>query len=194
MKRRLELVYPVRPASVTQRFGEDLTCVDTQTRTVCITKAAGVACPEGYESLYAATGRKGHDGVDFLAEEGQPVFAAAAGRVVELSDERDRGLGIGILSLHRTRFDDSPQGKAGAYRAKVRYWHLSRYALALGDRVQAGDLIGWAGSTGLSSGPHLHFEVKPQHRTVLGSFVNAFPGNGYQGAVDPASYFINLEA
>lgn len=191
MARRLELQEPVTPFHITQRFAEDLTCVDSETRTKCVTRVAGETCPAGYESLYASSKRKGHDGIDLDAEVGQPVYAAMSGRVVELSDDTERGLGIGILSYRRFAFDPTEGSKALAYRAKTRYWHLSKLTVELDDRVRQGDLIGYAGSTGLSSGPHLHFEVKPQRRTILNSFVNAFPANGYKGAVDPESYFIH---
>jgi murein DD-endopeptidase MepM/ murein hydrolase activator NlpD len=191
MARRLALIPPLKEASISQRFGEDLTCVDVENRAICVTRAAGQACPVGYESLYTSTGREGHDGVDFAVPEGEPVYAAMNGRVVEVSDEPERGIGVGIISRRRFDLDTHPE-EAGSFRVKTRYWHLSRVAVELGnDAVRAGDLIGWTGNTGLSSGPHLHFEVKPQRRTILNSLVNAFPANGYKGAIDPEPYFID---
>lgn len=92
-----------------------------------------------------------HSGIDFRAGWGTPVVAAADGIV-------------------------SAAGWAGGYGRQVRvahvngvatsYSHLSGTAVAPGARVRRGDVIGFVGSTGLSTGPHLHFEVRKQGRPV----------------------------
>lgn len=86
-----------------------------------------------------------HKGVDFAAAYGAPVVAAASGNVVGA-------------------------GWAGGYGRQVRiahggglassYSHLSRLAVAPGGFVRAGQVIGYAGSSGLSTGPHVHYEVR----------------------------------
>lgn len=48
----------------------------------------------------------------------------------------------------------------------TRYGHLSRFSVSVGDQVQKGDLIGYVGNTGRSTGPHLHYEVRLHDRTV----------------------------
>lgn len=89
---------------------------------------------------------KMHKGVDFGAPTGTPIFAAGSGTVVEI-------------------------GKKGAYGNYVRirhngeyqtaYAHMSKFAKGVkkGDRVKQGDVIGYVGTTGRSTGPHLHYEV-----------------------------------
>ena len=86
-----------------------------------------------------------HEGVDFRAAEGTPIRAAAAGRVALAEALTVRGQavvldhGLGIMSG---------------------YYHLSEIAVQTGQEVKRGALIGKAGSTGLSTGAHLHWEVR----------------------------------
>ncbi len=87
-----------------------------------------------------------HHGVDFAAPRGTPVYAAADGEVVEARSLR--GYGRTVRLRH-----------AGG--AETLYAHLSRFTPGLrpGRRVRQGEVIGQVGSTGLSTGPHLHYEV-----------------------------------
>lgn len=87
-----------------------------------------------------------HRGIDFAAPTGTPIYAAGNG-VVEFLGSRS-GYGNYIRIRHN-----------GTY--KTAYAHLSRYASGLsnGSRVQQGEVIGYVGSTGMSTGPHLHYEV-----------------------------------
>jgi len=85
-----------------------------------------------------------HSGVDLAAPAGTPVHAAAAGvaRVVD-----GPGYGLHVVVTH----DRGTQ---------TLYCHLSAAVVANGQAVTRGELIGLVGSTGLSTGPHLHFEVR----------------------------------
>lgn len=87
-----------------------------------------------------------HKGTDFAAPTGTPVFAAGNGVIERAS--RYGGYGNYIRIRH-----------ANGY--KTAYAHLSRYARGIrsGKRVRQGDIIGYVGSTGASTGPHLHYEV-----------------------------------
>jgi murein DD-endopeptidase MepM/ murein hydrolase activator NlpD len=85
-----------------------------------------------------------HKGIDFALDMGAPVTAAASGRVVFAGELRVRGNAV-ILDHG-----------AGLFSA---YHHLSAFAVTQGQLVNAGDLIGNVGSTGLATGPHLHWEV-----------------------------------
>jgi murein DD-endopeptidase MepM/ murein hydrolase activator NlpD len=100
-------------------------------------------------------GRRQHAGVDLAAPTGTPVYATADG-VVSRADWYS-GYGLYISLEHGASM-------------QTRYGHLSRLAVAAGDNVKKGDLIGYVGSTGRSTGPHLHYEVR-----VEGIAVNPIP-------------------
>jgi murein DD-endopeptidase MepM/ murein hydrolase activator NlpD len=87
-----------------------------------------------------------HKGIDFAAPTGTPVLAAAEGQIE--FQGRNRGYGKYVRIRH-----------SGGY--STAYAHLSRFAAGLGPgkRVQQGQVVGYVGSTGLSTGPHLHYEV-----------------------------------
>ena len=88
-----------------------------------------------------------HTGVDFRGETGDPVLASADGEVALA--ERHGGYGVMVEIDHGN-------GLAS------RYAHLSAVAVRAGEKVKAGDLIGRIGSTGRSTGPHLHYEIRLQ--------------------------------
>ena len=88
-----------------------------------------------------------HTGVDFRGETGDPVLASADGEVALA--ERHGGYGVMVEIDHGN-------GLAS------RYAHLSAVAVRAGEKVKAGDLIGKIGSTGRSTGPHLHYEIRLQ--------------------------------
>ena len=100
-----------------------------------------VYSPFGYRH-----GRR-HMGVDLPLKTGQPVYAAFSGRV-RLSKVY-RGYGNLVVIRHENGLETF-------------YGHLSKRKVEVGDWVSAGDVIGLGGSTGRSTGPHLHFEVRYQ--------------------------------
>ncbi|RZJ17133.1 MAG: M23 family metallopeptidase [Brevundimonas sp.] len=93
-----------------------------------------------------------HKGVDIAAPQGTSVFAAAEGEVIRRGYDKD-GYGNFVEVRH-------PNGMT------TLYGHLSRVDLASGDNVYAGSRIGLVGSTGRSTGPHLHFEVRRDGQQV----------------------------
>ncbi len=93
-----------------------------------------------------------HSGVDMSAGYGQAIKAGGSGRVILASVYG--GYGNTIIIDH------------GGGMTTL-YAHQSSFAVSYGDQVDAGEVIGYVGSTGLSTGPHLHFEVR-----ILGSPVN----------------------
>ena len=92
-----------------------------------------------------------HKGVDYGAPSGTPIVAVADGRVSFAG--RNGGHGNYIKLTHGS-------GLTTAYA------HLSRFAVRSGTQVRQGQVIGYVGSTGLSTGPHLHFEVYKNGRAV----------------------------
>ena len=99
--------------------------------------------------------RANHAGIDLAAPTGTPVYATADGRVERAS--RWSSYGNIVMIEH-----------GGAM--ETRYAHLSGFAVSEGDKVRKGQLIGYVGSTGRSTGPHLHYEVR-----VNGQAVNPVP-------------------
>jgi len=97
------------------------------------------------QRIHPITGdRKMHSGVDIAAPKGTEVYAAKDGKVVHAGFLGNAGL-AGILD------------HGGL---ETRYYHLSRIEAQQGNNVRQGDLIGLVGSTGASTGPHLHFETR----------------------------------
>jgi len=100
-----------------------------------------------------------HTGLDFAAAPGTPVFAALAGKVIEVGYAGAYGNNIVI---------QHDNGR------KTRYAHLSSTNVSQGQKVLRGEHIGAVGSTGNSTGPHLHFEV--------------FTGTGEENFRNPADF------
>ncbi len=100
-------------------------------------------------------GRRQHKGVDLAAPTGTPIHASADGTVAMA--ERYSGYGLYVQIEHGGSLE-------------TRYGHMSRIAVAEGQYVHKGDVIGYVGSTGRSTGPHLHYEVR-----VDGAAVNPIP-------------------
>jgi murein DD-endopeptidase MepM/ murein hydrolase activator NlpD len=103
--------------------------------------------------IFGPRGNRFHAGVDFPAPSGTPVGAARAGHVVFAGPSRS-GWGTLVVIGHGSG-------------VRTRYAHLSKVLVKLGEQVSAGAVIGRVGSTGESTGPHLHFEV-----TVRGANVD----------------------
>jgi hypothetical protein len=92
-----------------------------------------------------------HEGIDISAAYNTRIIAPAAGRVVKVG--WDNGYGNMVVVDH-------------GYGLETRYAHMSRWAVQVGQTVRRGDLLGYVGSTGLSTGPHLHYEVLRNGRPV----------------------------
>ncbi len=96
-----------------------------------------------------------HDGTDLAAACGTPVYAAAAGTVV--SEYYNVGYGKRVLINH---------GKVNGVSLATSYNHLSRFVVPAGAQVKRGQLIAYSGTTGYSTGCHLHFMVYVNGATV----------------------------
>lgn len=105
--------------------------------------------------------RRNHKGIDLAQPTGTPVYATADGIVSKA--ERFSSYGNYIQIEHGGEM-------------QTRYAHLSGYAIAAGEHVRKGQLIGFVGSTGRSTGPHLHYEVR-----IAGE------------AVDPTPYMVDTQ-
>ena len=86
-----------------------------------------------------------HPGLDFAAPAGTPIYATANG-TVEFAGNRGDGYGNNVIINH-------------GYGYKTLFGHMFRIKARAGQRVNRGEVIGWVGSTGKSTGPHCHYEV-----------------------------------
>ncbi len=101
--------------------------------------------------------RRMHSGMDFRARHGTPIVAVTDGRVT--SAGRAGGCGNAVRLSHGNNLS-------------TRYCHMSRMAVRRGQNVRRGQVIGYVGSTGLSTGPHLHYEMYRGSRAINPASVN----------------------
>jgi hypothetical protein len=118
-------------------------------------------------NLYKKWGFPGHNGIDYGIPNGTPVSAAAAGTVNQVSFENG-GYGNYVKIAHQD----------GSKTFYTYYAHLASAAVSPGQKVKAGQLIGYSNNTGASTGPHLHFGLKIDGENPA-----------YKGYVDPMPYF-----
>lgn len=105
--------------------------------------------------------RKFHYGMDFTASTGTEIYATGDGKVVRIRSSK-RGFGNHVIIDH-------------GYGYETLYAHMNRFNnLYVGKTIKRGDVIGYVGSTGLSTAPHLHYEVHHNGKKV-----------------DPANYYFN---
>lgn len=99
---------------------------------------------DGHPEWYKRFGLFAHNGLDYAAPMGTPVLAAHVGAVQIGNDPGGYGNYVKVIGARMTTL----------------YAHLSQVTVSAGQRVQAGDELGLVGSTGNSTGPHLHFGLK----------------------------------
>lgn len=113
---------------------------------------------------YKNWGIKGHAGIDFGMPANSKILACAPGQVVRA--ETDPNLGNYIVIKHSW--------------GESTYAHLNQFEVKVGDKIKSGKLIGLSGDTGTTTGPHLHFAIKPKNPDTT---------NGYLGYIDPKPFF-----
>ena len=124
-----------------------------------------------------------HKGVDMSTDYGVPVYATGDGIVEKIEQgKRRRGYGRQILINHKFGY-------------KTRYAHLQKMFVKVGDKVQRGQLIGEVGSTGGSTGPHLHYEVIHLGRNVnpVNYFNRNMTSDEYRQLMENMKYNSDLE-
>jgi murein DD-endopeptidase MepM/ murein hydrolase activator NlpD len=95
---------------------------------------------------------KFHAGLDFAAPQGTPIYATADGRITTAGNTGN-GYGNHVEINH-------------GYGYQTLYGHMVRVKARIGQMVKRGEVIGWVGSTGKSTGPHLHYEVHKNGRPI----------------------------
>ncbi|MBI9040381.1 M23 family metallopeptidase [Lutibacter sp.] len=121
----------------------------------------------GWRSDPFTKANKKHQGMDFTAPKGTPVYASGDG-VIDRADQNAAGYGKHIRINHGFGYTSL-------------YAHLSNYNVKKGQHVKRGDLIGFVGSTGRSQAPHLHYEIIKN-----GEKIN--PINFYYGNLSPEEF------
>ncbi|QEA17520.1 M23 family metallopeptidase [Novosphingobium ginsenosidimutans] len=151
--------------------GTSVASVPSRPRTVSIPsrmplEGAALTSGFGMRTHPVLGGRRGHKGIDLSSPIGTPIYATADAVVTRADWFSSYGLFISL--------DHGAQ-------LETRYGHLSRLNVAEGQVVKKGDLIGYVGSTGRSTGPHLHYEVR-----IAGTAVNPVPymqGDAWTGTL-----------
>lgn len=115
---------------------------------------------------------KFHAGMDFTCKQGTPIHATGDGRVT-FAEYSTNGYGMHVIVDH-------------GFGYETLYGHLSKLEVRNGQKVKRGDVIGLVGNTGLSAGPHLHYEVHKGGEAVD-------PANYYFNDLDPEEYARMLE-
>ena len=113
-----------------------------------------------------------HPGMDFASEQGTPIYSTGDG-LIERADNMAQGYGNHVVINH-------------GFGYQTLYGHMSKIAVHANQKVNRGQLIGYVGSTGLSTGPHLHYEVIKN-----GEKVN--PINYYYNDLSPQEYQILID-
>jgi murein DD-endopeptidase MepM/ murein hydrolase activator NlpD len=136
----------------TKHARELKTTIKATARTKFLVPVSGeIASGFGYRQHPMGGERQFHRGIDIAAPYGRSVRATADGIVTFAS--RKWGLGKTVVIQHSDGWSSV-------------YGHLSRILVSAGEKVEAGETIGNIGSTGISTGPHLHFELHKQGRAV----------------------------
>lgn len=115
---------------------------------------------------YKNYGVKAHDGIDFGLSDNTPILAVDDGKVIDFPSKLLADYGNTIVLEH-------------LWGGRTFYGHLSKINVKIGQMVGKGDVIGFSGQTGLTTGPHLHFGLDLKNSDV---------NNGYLGKIDPSPY------
>ena len=155
-------------------------------------KNVAINYPFGYKhEIYTNMGMAGHNGIDLNCFVGEPIYAAHDGLVTYAGVDSREGWGV-VIRTNEPFLDDI---KIPHYWKTISWHLLSNIPVKAGQSVQAGDVIGYGDTTGLATGPHLHFGLKPiAQGENEWSWYNILQQNGYFGAVDPAPYMSTLTA
>ncbi len=121
--------------------------------------------------------RKFHYGMDFTAPTGAEIYSTGDG-TVELVKSSRRGYGNKIVVNH-------------GFGYKTLYAHLSGFNVKVGQKVKRGDVIGFVGNTGLSTAPHLHYEVHLNNKKVnpINYYFNDLTANEYDKMIELSTTF-----
>lgn len=107
---------------------------------------AGFIVPIRSKGISRGIGR-GHEGIDYRADVGTPVWSSSGGRVINVTSGWSGGFGNSVVISHGNGIT-------------TRYAHLSKPIVRVGQYVNRGEIIAYSGNTGNSTGPHMHFQME----------------------------------
>lgn len=167
---KLRLYYPCKPYNVFQSFAE---------------------CHPSVCDIYKKMGLRGHNGEDVACPSHTKLYAAHDGVVVYAGEDGSNG----YLVVIRTKDMYAYKGKPTYF--KTLYAHLEKDGIQVkaGQEVSTGDFIAYSGNTGISTGPHLHFGLKPTYPgEEEWQWFNLEGQNGFLGAISPDWYWTGIHA
>jgi murein DD-endopeptidase MepM/ murein hydrolase activator NlpD len=151
-KEDVDLIPPMpMPSQIDRQYGQLPDDVNTTRSFLLPIQKAVVTSRFGYRNHPILSGQRMHWGLDLAAPVGTPVYATASGIVNQAGWAGSYGL---LVELAHTN------------EVQTRYGHLSQLAVAAGQRVAPGEVVGYVGSTGRSTDPHLHYEVRVRGTAV----------------------------
>lgn len=168
---KFKLYNPLERTTITQGFGKDTA--------------------PAMMKVYNDMGLAGHNGLDYWAPDDTPVYASHDGRVTFAGYDGSGGLGVVIRT--NEEYEDV-EGKSTYFKSIS--WHLKKGSLLVtgGQQVVRGQQIGGADNTGMSTGSHLHFGIKPIAKGENDwTWFNTEQNNGMMGAVDPTLYLVKFQ-
>jgi murein DD-endopeptidase MepM/ murein hydrolase activator NlpD len=116
-----------------------------------------------------------HEGIDFSAPIGTEIYATGNGTVAK-TEYNGRGYGNNVIINH-------------GFGYSTLYGHMSRFAVRPGQKIKRGDVIGYVGNTGSSTGPHVHYEVWKSGKKIdpINFFFNDLTAEEYEKIREQAS-------
>jgi murein DD-endopeptidase MepM/ murein hydrolase activator NlpD len=162
-------------AAVSKRAGDMASCIPAVPPIIPDPSKYNLSSQFGYRTDPFTGESRLHTGVDLAMKVGNPVFATGDG-VVESVEYDFFGYGNCVNIDH-------------GFGYKTRYAHLSKFAVSQGQKVKRGQLIGYIGSTGKATGPHLHYEVikNDEHVDPMHFFFNDLSPEEYEKILEQAA-------
>ncbi len=132
---------------VTKEAVPQIVHIGTKERPEYVLPVTGYVITSGFGSRWG----RNHNGIDLAVDSGTPVVASASGIVIQSGWNNSYGISVYIEHENGT---------------VTRYAHLSEAGVSVGQVVEQNQIIGLSGSTGRSTGPHLHFEIRVNEQPV----------------------------
>lgn len=141
---------------------------------IAIKDFKGINSAYGYRIHPIYKQRIAHMGMDFAGKINTPIYATGDGTVITV--EKERGYGKRVIINH-------------GYGYNTIYAHLNGFKVKFGQKVKRGEIIGYLGNTGVSTGPHLHYEVRKNDQPVnpINYYFNDLTAETYDSIVEAAS-------